>query len=379
MRRFALITLFFCALLSCKEEAVTPTALPLASVSVENVFAIDMPIQLILPGTTSSVQDVEVEARVQGWLTQRHFQQGQEVVKGDLLYEIDATSFDLQRIQSIAVMESAAVQSDYAQKEYDRNEPLIKTGAVSMQTFDQLESQLEEALAQLAQAEAGVALAELNVSYCSIHAPISGIIGKTNVDVGTLVGPGTNSTLAEIVQISPMFVEFYPPANRLPQISTTIDSNEALSMQIVFTENLSEGQPSIGGSALTTNSVNGSLVFVDNTISSSTSTFLARGEFINERKNLPGTYAKVILQLSVVKGALMIPAKAVMQQSGGYFVWTVSSENKAEITPITLGAIQGDYQHILSGLNIGEAVIIEGASSLHSGTSVKITNPIEAK
>jgi multidrug efflux pump subunit AcrA (membrane-fusion protein) len=85
------------------------------------------------------------------------------------------------------------------------------------------------------------------------------------------------------------------------------------------------------------------------------------------------------LQLSVVKGALMIPAKAVMQQSGGYFVWTVSSENKAEITPITLGAIQGDYQHVLSGLNIGEAVIIEGASSLHSGTSVKITNPIEAK
>ena len=163
MRRFALIALFFCALLSCKEEAVTPAAPPLASVSVENVFAIDMPIQLIFPGTTSSVQDVEVEARVQGWLTQRHFQQGQEVVKGDLLYEIDATSFDLQLMQSIAVMESAAVQSDYAQKEYDRNEPLIKTGAVSMQTFDQLESQLEEALAQLAQAEAGVALAELNV------------------------------------------------------------------------------------------------------------------------------------------------------------------------------------------------------------------------
>ncbi|MBT7657246.1 MAG: efflux RND transporter periplasmic adaptor subunit, partial [Phycisphaerae bacterium] len=179
MRRFAVIALFFCALLSCKEEAVTPTALPLASVSVENVFGIDMPIQLILPGTTSSVQDVEVEARVQGWLTQRHFQQGQEVVKGDLLYEIDATSFDLQRMQSISVMESAAAQLDYAQKEYDRNEPLVKTGAVSMQTFDQLQSQLEEALAQLTQAEAGVALAELNVSYCSIHAPISGIIGKT--------------------------------------------------------------------------------------------------------------------------------------------------------------------------------------------------------
>ena len=123
MRRFAVIALFFCALLSCKEEAVTPTALPLASVSVENVFAIDMPIQLILPGTTSSVQDVEVEARVQGWLTQRHFQQGQEVVKGDLLYEIDATSFDLQLMQSISVMESAAAQLDYAQKEYDRNEP----------------------------------------------------------------------------------------------------------------------------------------------------------------------------------------------------------------------------------------------------------------
>ena len=120
MRRFAVIALFFCAVLSCKEEAVTPTALPLTSISVENVFAIDMPIQLILPGTTSSVQDVEVEARVQGWLTQRNFQQGQEVVKGDLLYEIDATSFDLQLMQSISVMESAAVQSDYAQKEYDR-------------------------------------------------------------------------------------------------------------------------------------------------------------------------------------------------------------------------------------------------------------------
>jgi len=375
MSRIGILCLAFCALSACEENTPAPSAPPPTNVSSETVSARALPTYVSLPGTTTSVHEVDVEARVEGWLIERHFQEGQLVSKGDLLYEIDATQFNAQLLQAKALLASAIAQETYAQKEFDRNEPLVNTGAISKQNFDTLETQLEQAVAQVAQAKAGVAIAELNVEYCSVVAPSSGKIGATTVDVGALVGPGKQAILANISQISPMYVEFHPPANRLVAIQSLMEKG-VLPMDISICENASEGQASVANSVLTKHTATGSLVFVDNSIKSTTSTFLARGEFVNDLSVLPGQYVAVRLQLQVIEKAVMVPLKAVMQQPGSYFVWTISEENTAVITPVTVGAIQGSYQHVLTGLSDGDEVIVEGATNLRSGARVAIATEI---
>ena len=376
MRRVVLLCSALCTISACKETTTASSAPPSKKVTSETVVARALPTYISLPGTTASVQEVDVQARVEGWLLQRHFQEGQLVAKGDLLYEIDPAPFDAQLVQAQSALELANAQAKYAQKEFDRNEPLVLTGAIAKQAFDKLETELEQSRAQVTQAEAGVALAVLNVGYCSVHAPITGKIGETSVDIGALVGPAQQAKLATIIQISPMYVEVHPPANRLLLIQSLMKGG-SLPMHISITENDSESQASASGSVLTKHTATGSLVFVDNTIKSSTSTFLARGEFVNDLGVLPGQYVDVRVQLQVINKAIMVPRKAIMQQPGSFYVWTISDEGTAVITPVTIGAMQGDYQHILTGLKEGDGVLVEGTTNLRSGTKVTITEASE--
>ena len=364
-------------LAGCAQEPQQSTAPVAMQVSTEKAIAEDLPTFILLPGITLSVHTVEIQARVEGWLEARHFEEGKIVQEGDLLYEIDTSQYEAQLLQAEASLTSAEAQAEFAKKELERNEPLFHTGAISQQSFDQLITESEQATAQVLAGVAGVELAQLNLGYCSIHSPITGLIGKTSVNVGTLVGPTTNSKLTEVVQLSPMYVEFYPPANRLSMIQQSLRRGEPMPIRMTITENNSEGQPSISTSTMTVHTVTGSLVFVDNEIQSSTSTFLARGEFINTTYVLPGQYAEVNVQLQLVRDAIMIPTKAIMQQPGSYYVWTISKENTAVITPVTLGSILENNQHVRSGLEEGDQVIIKGTKNLRSGQQVVVSNGLD--
>jgi len=352
---------------------------PAVPVSTTKAISEELPTYIILPGTTKSVHAVEIQARVEGWLEERHFEEGKMVQEGDLLYEIDATQYKAQLLQAEATLTSAEAQASFTTKELGRNEPLFHSGAISQQSFDQMKTESEQADAHVLASIAGVELAQLNLGYCSIYSPITGRIGKTSMNVGTLVGPTTNSKLAEVVQINPMYVEFYPQANRLSMFQSSLHKGEPMPIQLTISENDSEGQPSISTNTMTTRMITGSLVFVDNEIQSSTSTFLARGEFINTSNVLPGQYAEVKVQLHLVKDAIMIPTKAVMQQPGSYYVWTISKENTASITPVVLGSILGNKQHVISGLKEGDAVIVKGMKRLRSGEAIAVTNGTATK
>ena len=351
-------------------KPIVPPGIP---VSTTKAISKELPVYIILPGTTKSIHIVLIQARVEGWLEERHFEEGKMVQEGDLLYEIDATQYKAQLLQAEASLTSAEAQALFTKKELERNEPLFHSGAISQQSFDRLITESEQADSQVLASIADVELARLNLGYCSIYSPITGRIGKTNVNVGTLVGPTTNNKLAEVVQVNPMYVEFYPQANRLSMIQSSLNKGEMIPIQLIITEDKSEGQPSISTSTITTKTITGSLVFVDNEIQSSTSTFLARGEFDNSIGVLPGQYASVHVQLQVIKNAIMIPVKSVMQQPGSYYVWTISDKNTAVITPDTLGLLEGGFQHVLSGLNDGDEVIVEGTASLRSGAPVSVT------
>lgn len=362
----------------CSNDQGQPAIPQATPVSTAKVFAEELPTFIVLPGITKSVHTVELQARVEGWLQERHFEEGANVEKGDLLYKIDSSQYEAQLLQAEANVASAQAQVDFSKKELERNQPLFKSGAISAQSIDQLQTQFEQATAQLLAGEASVDLAQLNLGYCSMYSPISGRIGKTNVNVGTLVGPNTNSKLAEVIQLSPMYVEFYPPANRLSMIQNSLRQGEPMPIKLTITENESEGQPSISTSSMTIHEVTGSLVFVDNEIQSSTSTILARGEFVNTTDVLPGQYVEVKVQLELVQDAMMVPTKAVMQQPGTYFVWTISTDHKATIMPVTLGSILGNSQHVLDGVSVGDTVIVDGMKNLRSGQVVTVSNGTEA-
>ncbi len=346
-------------------------------VTTASAISEDLPTYILLPGITQSVHAVEIQARVEGWLEERHFEEGKIVQKGDLLYKIDTTSFEAQLLQAEAALASSKVQAEYATKELSRNEPLFRTGAISQQNFDQLQTAAEQAEAQVLVDVANVELAEINLGYCSICSPITGLIGETSVNVGTLVGPTTNSKLTEVVQQNPMYVEFYPPANRLSMIQESLQNGDPMPVQLTISENESEGEPSTSTSAMTSKTITGSIVFVDNEIQSTTSTILSRGEFINTSNVLPGQYVQVKLQLQLEHDAIMIPTKSVMQQPGSYFVWTISKNNTAVITPVNLGSILGNKQHVRSGLKAGDQVIIEGMKGLRSGQKVSVTDGVK--
>jgi len=363
---------------SCSKKPEQSGVQPAAPVSTATVIAEQLPTFIVLPGITKSLHSVEIQARVEGWLQERHFEEGSIVHEGDLLYKIDPSQYEAQLLQAEANLVSAQAQAAFATKELERNEPLFTSGAISQQSFDQLQTQSEQAAAQVLAGQATIELAQLNLGYCSMYSPLNGRIGKTNVNVGTLVGPTSNSKLTEIVQLSPMYVEFYPPANRLSMIQNSLSQGLPMPIKLTITVNESEGQPSISTSTMTIREVTGSLVFVDNEIQSNTSTILARGEFVNTTNVLPGQYAEVKVQLELVHDAIMIPTKAVMQQPGSYFVWTISKDNTATITPVILGSILGNTQHVLDGVKVGDTVIVEGMKTLRSGQKVVVANGADA-
>ena len=359
---------------SCSKETQEARALSPSIVTTGKAIVEDLPIFIDLPGTTTSVLSVDVRARVEGWLLERHFEEGDEVAQGDLLYEIDAEQYTAQLQQAESALLSAEMQYAYAKKEFERNEPLVKNGAVSKQTFDGLTTQFEQAATQVDSARAGVEVAQLNVEYCQVLAPVSGVISKTNVDVGNLVGPSSQSTLTSIVQVNPMYVEFHPPASRLPMIKEAFEQGDPLNIVVTQVQDNSEGQAVGNSQVRDKKQIQGSLVLVDNTIDSSTSTFLARGEFINNTHMLPGQYVEVRLQIQNIENAVMVPTDAIAQQPGGFYVWTITDKNTAQVTPVTLGAVSGKYTHVQSGVDAGKEVIVKGMTSLRAGMPVVTSN-----
>ena len=361
---------------SCGDSNNTPAVIPPTLVTTALTIKQDLPTFVTLPGTTVSVHSVEIQARIEGWILERHFQEGDMVKFDDLLYVLDSGPYSAQLLQAEAELASAEAQAELALNTLQRNSPLAESGAISEQDFDTINMQAVTAVAQVEFNKAQVASAKLNVEYCFIHSPIAGRIGKTEVDVGSLVGPGGTKKLAEVVQLGPMYVEFNPPSTRLHLIQTAIENGVHLPIQLTQTQDDSEGQPSIDVEIVETIEINGSLVFVDNTVQATTSTFLARGEFINKTGILPGQYVEVRLELQVVKSAVMVPANAIAQQPGSHYVWTIDNQDIAKITPVILGASNGKFQHVIHGLEVGQAVVISGMKNLRAGAKVSVTNKV---
>ncbi len=346
-----------------KESASTQTAAPVLPVVAVKAFTQDVPDDRDYPGTTQSPEVVNIDARVRGYLDARYFDEGADVVQGQMLYLIQPEQYEAEVLRAEAEVLIATTDLEYAEKEAARNEPLALSGAISQQDWDRRTRSVQDAKGRLAAAEAGLVEARLKLSYCEIKSPINGRIGQSMVDPGNLVGPGSpsGSKLAQVVQLNPMRVLFQPAANEYPAYQRAFDAGPILARITVPQD---RGEPLV---------YEGVVDLLNNTAQTDTSTFLARAVFASSgRLVLPSQYAAVRVRLRIIRAAVLVPNEALYEEPGTQYIWIVKPDDTAERRDIKTGAQYGPFTHIVSGLHADDPVIVKASPMLRkSGAKVK--------
>ncbi len=350
---FALLVL---TLTGCgKDEKQAPPALP---VTVAEVTTETVPIYLEYVGTTQSIQTVDINARVEGFLVKRAFKDGADVEEGALLFVIDPRPFeaDLQAAQADLAENRAALA--YAEEQVRRYKPIVEKEYITQDTYDGYVTEAAERQAAVEAAQANVTQAKLNLGYCTMYAPFSGRIGRRYVDVGNLVGAaGAPTKLATMVQLDPMYVYFSVAERDIPQIFEEHSKND-LAVSIVLPDE-------------STLPEDGRIDFINNEVDVNTGTMEMRAVVPNSAKTmLPGQFVKVKLLLKEQPGALLVPQQAVSDFQGQQFVYVVGAENKVEYRNVTTGSNYNELVVIQDGVKTGEKVITEGLQKVKPGMTV---------
>ncbi len=352
------VVLFLC-LGGCEAEQQAPQRF-LPQVTVAPVRQQSVPAYLDFVGNLKSVQEVEIRARVEGYLIKRAFEDGADVERGDLLFVIDPREYEaeLERAQAQLAKDRAALS--YARNQVRRYVPLTKQDLAPEETLDNWRTTVQEREGAVKADLAAVKLAQLNLSYCTIRAPLSGRIGRRLVDVGNLVGADEETLLAIIVQMDPIYVYFNPSERLLPRLSAP---NRPGPRQVRLTLSGGSEYPEAG-----------KVDFIDNRVDPKTATITVRAVVPNPDKILiPGQYANVRLLLGENPDALLVPERAVGTDQRGSYVFVLGPESKVEQRYVQIGAMYpGKLLLIEEGLKPGEQIVVEGLQRLRPGIEVEV-------
>ncbi len=371
-----------------------------------------LPIVVNPIGTTRALQDVTIRARVKGFLTEKHFDEGGNVKKDQLLLVIDEKPFKLQLAQADAQLESAEAalkkaeasrspQVSKAQLDLDqaqllldkveerRKRSLLSRKAASQDDYDKAEAQLkksaaqveadranleqseadyriniETAKAEVARAKAAVEDARINLGYCKMVAPIAGRIGELKVKVGNLVGDGQATELVIIQQLDPMGLDFRPPARYLPVATALLSTGLKVSLTV-------EGErmhPHVGKA-----------IFIDNVVDTTTSTFLVRAAVPNpDGALLPGEYVRAGMIVGEYADAVVVPEQSVVEGQEGQRVFVVGPDSKVHVTKVEAVDVYQGLRVLESGLEPGQKVIVEGIQLVRPDQLVQtVDTPLE--
>lgn len=355
MNRLALGGLLLAGLAACKEESVPPP--PPVPVTLAAVSRQPVPFELVATGTVEPLQTVSVQPQVSGPIVRVAFREGQDVEKGQVLFQIDPRPFQAALQRAEAILERDKAQEANARQEAARYAELVEQEYVTAQQYDQARTAAAAAAATLAASEAEVAEARLNLQYATIRAPISGRTGSLRVREGNLVRANEPTPLVTINQIRPILVRFAVPARNLPLIQ------ERRSDKLVV-----RAEPVGGGTAS-----DGTLSFVDNAVDTATGTILLKGSFPNEDGALwPGEFVNVRLRLYVDEDALTVPARAVVSGQEGSYVFVVQRDSTAATTPVQVVRQAGDLAVVSGKLEVGQQVVTDGQLRLRQGSKVQV-------
>lgn len=354
------------ALAGCDGGSQQPQAHPPAPVTVAKPLMREMADYDEFTGRFAAVDSVEVRARVSGYLDSVHFQDGQEVSKGQLLYVIDPRPFQAEVDRAKADLDAAQAQLELAEREVARYSALRQGGNASQQVLDERLQGRRSASASVQSAQAAVRQAELNLEFTSIRAPVAGQISRTNITVGNLVSGGDAgaSVLTTIVSVDPIYLYFdgdeqvYLRAQRR-NLSELPDARQAwVPIQLALADET--GFPHTGR-----------MDFIDNQIDQATGTIRARGVFANpERIFTPGMFARVRVPGTDRKATLLVPDAAVGTDQTRRFVWVVGQDNIPQIRIVELGPEDGSLRVIRAGIGADDRIIVNGIMRVRPNTPV---------
>ncbi|NSZ59244.1 efflux RND transporter periplasmic adaptor subunit [Agrobacterium tumefaciens] len=367
LRQIAAVLLTGIVLVGCSDEqASAPGAPPPGAVKIVTVKQEELPITNELPGRIAPTRLAEVRPRVSGIIVERVFEQGSLVQEGDVLYRIDPAPFQVRVDSAEGTLRRAQAAQLQARQTADRQQQLRRSNVGSQQEFDNAIAQLAQADAEVAVAEAGVAEAKLNLQYADVKAPIGGRIGRARITEGALVSATGSENLATIQQLDPIYADFTQPAADLIRLRKALQdgklmtgSNEA-EVNLLFDDGSRYPVP-------------GRLLFSEAAVDETTGQVTLRGEFPNPNGDLlPGMYVRVQIQQGIQKAAFAVPQQAVQRDAGGQAsVLVVNAEDTVEQRRVSVGRSVGDRWVISEGLKDGDRVVAEGFQKTAPGAKVK--------
>jgi membrane fusion protein, multidrug efflux system len=348
--------------IGCKEPppAAPP---PPPEVLVADVIQRDVPVYLELVGQTLGSQDVEIRARVEGYLTNMSFQEGSLVRKGDLLYEIDRLPLQATVAQAKADQATAEARLAKANNDVARYRPLVAKQAVSQRELDDAVAEQDAAKSQVDAAKAAVDKTTLDLSYTRITAPISGLIGATLVKTGNLVGRGESTLLTTISQIDPaLFRVGVTEADYLRIARRNLEGGGQGGRQSGIRLTLADG---------TVYGHTGKVNVVDRAVDPATGTLGIQLLFPNPEQLLrPGQYGRVRALLDNKPGALLVQQRAVQEMQNLYSVAVVDSSGKVAFKNVKVGPRVDSLWVIEEGLTASDKVVVEGLQRIQDGMTV---------
>ena len=353
------------AILACsKEEA--PKEAPPPKVTVIVTAAQEVPLYQEFVGQIFGLNDIAISARVEGFLEGIHFQEGSEVEKGQLLYTLESqTSKEKVAAQMSRVAEAKTISAN-AKGELGRIKPLAEVKAVSQSDLDTAVAMYEASLSSVEAARANLRALEIQLGYTKIYSPISGIIGKTQAKVGDFVGRNPNPVILNTVsQVDTVLVNFFITESqylefaRLQAQEAAPYRQEAKQFELILAD---ESVYELKGKA----------DFLGREVDPTTGALLVQASFPNPEKLLrPGQFAKVRIEVKVVKDGILIPQRCVSELQGLFSVFVVGSNSTVERRDVKVGPKVKEFWLIVEGLKPGEQVVYEGLQMVRDGTVVE--------
>ena len=338
-------------------------AMPPQSVSVLEIVPEIIEVTHQLPGRVTPFRQSQVRPQVDGIITERLFEEGADVEKGQQLYQIDDARYAAALNSAKADLKSAQANVKAVDARSKRYADLVKIDAVSKQDYDDVKAQFDQAKAAIAVAQADVAMAEVNFDYTKVYAPISGRISRSFVTEGTLVTANQAENLATITQLDPVYIDIQQSGSEAMDLRARMMGKEEITVKLVLDEKTGEPYPH-----------QGTLKFSEVTIDETTGSIALRALMPNpDGILLPGLFVRANLDFGSNE-VLLVPQRATTRTpEGGLTVWVVTPEGKAQPQTIEAEQTYKDSLIVSSGLKAGDTVIIEGYQKVGPGSAVSPT------
>jgi membrane fusion protein (multidrug efflux system) len=357
-----LLVALTCGLLAGVAPALAQSAAKPPAVTVVPVEQREITPSVTFTGRIEAKDKVDLRARVEGFLEQRLFEEGQEVKAGDLLFVIEKAPYRAQIETVDATIARAQATLDLAEIERRRQSELVKKQATAQARLDDATAKAGEARADLRRQQANLTQAELDLDYTDVKAPITGRIGRASFSVGDFVGP-SSGTLATIVSQDPMYVTFPVTQRQLLTVRKSGTDPRSVAVKVRLADGSVYDQV-------------GRINFVDVQVDPGTDTVEVRATMANPQRILvDGQLVTVIVETAKPEPALVVPQAAVQIDQTGRFVLLVTKDNKVQVQRITIGDERDGLYVVRSGLQAGDRVITEGLQKVRPGM---VVDPAEA-